>query len=201
MNYSITISFIIGGLLLLSVIRLNNTVSQHAVESTVNNMVGIQMNEVRKFVTHDFEYFGFELESDKAEVTQLDEDMIEFVAYIDGDYRTISWELTDSTYSGSQNPNVKSLMREGYMPGIAAPSVETAFPASRFEVTAFSDIEGTVVTTNPANVMSVSIELEVESTFANGSNPDNSLNFRNIEWSHHFINEFENLKTLNGNNL
>lgn len=183
MNIGITISYIIGGLLLISILTLNNSVMQDSYKHTVEMTNGMHTDEIRKMVMHDMQYLAFGPDSD---ILNFSDEHIRFEALYRGQNRVFSWELKNDDYDESSNPNDKILERNGPMDDISG-SVESEYSAVTFNVTAFSDIEGNVVATSKDQIRSILIELVVQSAEAVGSNSDGSPRYSETGWKKLFL--------------
>lgn len=183
MNFGITVSYIIGGLMLISILTLNNTVMQDSYKHTVEMTTGSQVDEIRRLLMHDMQYLAFGYDSD---IINFSDEHIRFEGLYRGQTRVFSWELKNSGYSHSSNPNDKILERSGPMddkPG----STISEYPAITFNVTAYSDEDGNVVATSQDQIRSILIELVVQSSEPVGSHPDGSPRYSETGWKKLFL--------------
>ena len=183
MNVGITISYIIGGLLMISILTLNNNVMQDSYKHTVEMTTGTQVDEIRKMVMHDMQYLAFGPSSD---ILHFSDEHIQFEALYRGQNRVFSWELKNSGFNETSNPNDKTLQRSGPMddkPG----STISKYPAVTFNVTAFSDEDGTIVAASKDQIRSVLIELVVQSSDPVGSYSDGSPRYSETGWKKLFL--------------
>jgi hypothetical protein len=183
MNIGITVSYIIGGLMLLSILTLNNTVMQDSYKHTVEMTTGNQVDEIRRMVMHDMQYLAFGPNSD---ILNFSDEHIRFKALYRGQNRVFSWELKNSGFNETNNPNDRTLQRNGPMddkPG----STMSKYPAVKFNVTAFSDEEGNVVAASKDQVRSVLIELVVQSREPVGSYADGTPRYSETGWKKLFL--------------
>lgn len=183
MNIGITISYIIGGLLLISILTLNNNVMQDSYKHTVEMTTGTQVDEIRKMIMHDMQYLAFGPSSD---ILNFSDEHIRFKALYRGQNRVFSWRLKNSGFNETNNPNDKTLQRSGPMddkPG----STMSKYPAVKFNVTAFSDEEATVVAASKDQIRSVLIELVVQSSDPVGSHADGSPRYSETGWKKLFL--------------
>lgn len=183
MNIGITISYIVGGILLISILTLNNTVMHHSYQQTIGVTTGSQVDEIRRLIMHDMQFLAFGPNSD---LLNFSENHIRFRAQIDGSNRVISWQMPGNSYNGTSNPNDKVLRRQGPLDGSPGNTM-TTYPVVRFHVEAFSDKEGEIPTTIKQEVRSILIEVVVESPEAVGSHSDGSPRFRSSGWRKLFI--------------
>ncbi|HKL14258.1 MAG TPA: hypothetical protein VJ915_01415 [Balneolaceae bacterium] len=183
MNLGITVSYIIGGLMLISILTLNNTVMQDSYKHTVEMTTGTQADEIRRMVMHDMQYLAFGPDSD---ILNFSDEHIRFKALYRGQTRVFSWQLKNNGFNETGNPNDKTLQRNGPMddkPG----STMSKYPAVKFKVTAFSDEEGNVVAASKDQIRSVLIELVVQSSEPVGSYSDGSPRYSETGWRKLFL--------------
>lgn len=183
MNIGITISYIIGGLLLISILTLNNSVMQNSYKHTVEMTTGTQVDEIRRLLMHDMQYLAFGPDSD---ILNFSDNHIRFKALYRGQNRVFSWQLKNNGFNETSNPNDKTLQRNGPMddkPG----STMSKYPAVKFNVTAFSDEEGKVVAASKEHVRSILIEIVVQSSDPIGSHPDGSPRYSETGWKKLFL--------------
>ncbi|REL24799.1 hypothetical protein DYD21_16695 [Rhodohalobacter sp. SW132] len=183
MNIGITISYIVGGLLLISILTLNNTVMQDSYKQTVEMTAGTQVDEIRRLVMHDMQFLAFGTNS---EILNFSENHLRFRSTFRGQNRVFSWQLLNAPYNETSNPNDRVLQRNGPMddkPG----STMSRYPAVRFQVTAFSDEDGLVEATSKEQVRSILIEVIVESAEPVGSHTDGSPRYARTGWKKLFL--------------
>jgi len=183
MNLGITVSYIIGGLMLISILTLNNTVMQDSYKHTVEMTTGTQADEIRRMVMHDMQYLAFGPDSD---ILNFSDEHIRFKSLYRGQTRVFSWQLKNNGFNETGNPNDKTLQRNGPMddkPG----STMSKYPAVKFKVTAFSDEEGNVVAASKDQIRSVLIELVVQSSEPVGSYSDGSPRYSETGWRKLFL--------------
>jgi len=183
MNLGITISYIVGGLLLISILMLNNSVMQNSYQHTVHMTTGTQVDEIRRLIMHDMQYLAFGFDSD---ILNYSDNHLRFRSQYEGQNRVFSWQLQNNTFNGTNNPNDRVLRRNGPMddnPG----STMTTYPVVRFHVQAFSDEKGEVEAASKEDVRSILIEVIVESAEPVGSNPDGSPRYSRSGWKKLFL--------------
>ena len=181
MNVGLTISFAVGGLLMLSLLTLNNNVMRHSYQFTSDMMEKNQVDNLRQLVSNDMRRIGM---GENADLLNFNDNHIRFRARINGQNREISWRLVPGS-SVPTNPNLVELRREG--PFENDNNAELNFPVRRFEVIAYSDEAGTVQTSDKNQVRSILIEIEVESLQPIGENPDGTPHYASSSWKKLFI--------------
>jgi hypothetical protein len=183
MNIGITVSYIIGGLLLISILTLNNTVMQDSYKQTVEMTTGNQVDEIRRLLMHDMQYLAFGQDSD---ILNYSDEHIRFKALYRGQTRVFSWELKNDGFNPTNNPNDRTLQRNGPMddkPG----STMSKYSAVKFNVTAFSDEDGNVIASSKEQIRSVLIELVVQSSEPVGSQSDGTPRYSETGWKKLFL--------------
>lgn len=165
MNLGMTTSFIIGGLLLLSILHMTFTVQSNSMQTTLQSISKKQVQTISQVITADFKRMGYGVnQSQPVEdvIHSISSDKISFEADIDdnGITETITWEFTNTKYTSSANPNDYKLIRTGPVSPTSG-SVETTYPATSFDFT-YYNIEGNV-TTNRSEVDRIKIEVVCES--------------------------------------
>jgi hypothetical protein len=183
MNIGITVSYIIGGLLLISILTLNNTVMQDSYKQTVEMTTGNQVDEIRRLLMHDMQYLAFGQDSD---ILNFSDEHIRFKALYRGQTRVFSWELKNDGFNPTNNPNDRTLQRNGPMddkPG----STMSKYSAVKFNVTAFSDEDGNVIASSKEQIRSVLIELVVQSSEPVGSQSDGTPRYSETGWKKLFL--------------
>lgn len=183
MNMGITVSYIIGGLLLISILTLNNTVMQDSYKHTVEMTNGTQVDEIRRMVMHDMQYLAF---GDDSDILNFSDNHIRFKALYRGQTREFSWQLKNNGFDETNNPNDKTLERNGPMddkPG----ATTSKYPVIKFKVTAFSDEEENVVAASKDQIRSVLIELIVQTSDPVGSFSDGSPKYSETGWKKLFL--------------
>lgn len=168
MNAGIVTSFLIGGLLLLSILQMNFTVNSNAAQTTLQIVTKNNMQAITTTLTSDLGRMGHNVDSGVQVVdNSSNSEKITFQADIDGTVRTITWEFKDDTeFSESANPNDYQLVRTG---PVSTGNVQTTvYAAVHFNVTYF-DADGNT-TGDMGEVKQINIELLSESPEAIGQN-------------------------------
>jgi hypothetical protein len=183
MNAGITISFAVGGLLLISILTLNNNVMRHSYQFSADMMEKNQIDNLRQLISNDMRRIGL---GDGADLLNFSDNHIRFRARVNGQNRVISWRvMPGNNFNIPTNPNLVGLRRQG--PFEDENNTQIDFPVRRFEVVAYSDEEGTIQTTDKNQVRSILIEIEVESLQPIGNNPDGTPHFASSSWKKLFI--------------
>lgn len=113
MNLGLTTSFIIAGILLLSILSMNRNISQSSQELTMRQVTQLHTGTVSQILEKDIPNIGYQQNGTiTSPITDAESDFIQFKSDIDnnGSVETIEWEFTDTDVSGP-NPNDKVLIR------------------------------------------------------------------------------------------
>lgn len=183
MNLGITISYIVGGILLISILTLNNTVMQSSYQHTVDITTDTRVDNLRQLISHDMNYLAF---GENSKILNFSNSHLRFKATYRGKNREFQWKLQNSGFGKTSNPNDKSLMRVGPMDD-APVNVQSKYPVVRFHVQAFSDKKGTVKTSSKDEVRSILVEIIVESAEPVGEDPQGSPIYRQSGWKKLFL--------------
>lgn len=126
MNIGITTSFLVGGLLLLSILHMNFTVSSNSTEATLQLVAKNRMMAVTETMTADFGRMGYNVPANQDVIISSSPQDITFQADVDddGSTETISWIF---------NSNDSTLVRTGPVSS-GGPSEEMTYPVSDFEL-------------------------------------------------------------------
>ncbi len=163
MNAGIITSFVIGGILLISILVFNQQVLMNNQELTLNSVSQGSINDIVEVLTNDFNRIGFNSGTANP-FSQIDSDNIAFLAdAFDTDnygVTTIRWyfDKTDPVTSTS-NPNDYYLKRTGPITSNTYGTLK--FPVVDFKLSYFSATGS--VTNNTSIVKKIEVELIVES--------------------------------------
>lgn len=193
MNYlGITISFVIGGLLILSILVLNGRVMQNSGETVLNMSAKKTVENVREIMRRDFLRIGYNLSNSSQKAIQtVSPTQIIFRADIDNDpsteARLITWRFNKpgNPVHSTGNPDDYELVRS-----ISGSIKKMVFPLTHFNLT-YIDKDGNE-TSVPSAIRSITVELTAESgeSYNNGHSvslweqtfsPPN-LKLQDMEW-------------------
>ncbi|MEL7834054.1 hypothetical protein [Fodinibius sp. Rm-B-1B1-1] len=162
MNLGITTSFIIGGLLLLAMLQLNNSMLKNSAEITMDLNDQSHIETIRKIVAHDFSRIGLGKNS-KIKAFNPPH-FINFSAdvYDEGTAEVI-WHFKENVQvKSTSNPSDRILQRNGPI-DTSGGSKPSRFQVVDFSITGYSDIQGTTVTTDKNEIKSLRIKVICES--------------------------------------
>lgn len=116
MNLGLVTSFVIGGILLVSILMMNINLSISSQEMTLTQMTGQHTKAIADMVTHDIPKIGYNRSSKtNPKFNVADSNKITFYSNIDnsadGSVEEITWVLTTTPVSATSNPNDYVLKR------------------------------------------------------------------------------------------
>ncbi|MDZ7715674.1 MAG: hypothetical protein U5J95_05615 [Balneolaceae bacterium] len=116
MNIGIVTSYLVAGIILLSIIMMNVSLSNSSTELTLTNMKRQHMSGITQTITSDFNKMGYNLTELLDPIfLAADSNRISFRSNIDnssdGSVETVTWTLTTTEDSNSENPNDYILTR------------------------------------------------------------------------------------------
>lgn len=114
MNLGLTTSFIIAGLLLLSILTMNINLSQSSTKLTVRQITNKRANTISQILQKDIPNIAYSASgSISSPIKDAGSNYIKFETDIDNDgsVETIEWSFTNTDASNSQNPDDKVLIR------------------------------------------------------------------------------------------
>jgi hypothetical protein len=173
MNFGITTSFVVGGLLLLAMLHLNSQVLQNSAEITLNAKDKSEVETIRQIITQDIKRIGFGNNSSIA--TFNPPHFINFRADVYGQGTSqIIWHFQENVQvNKTTNPDDRILKRNGPIDSSGG-SKPTNFHVVDFSMTGYSDAQGTNVTTDRNEIRSIRVKIVTESpeplNRANGQN-------------------------------
>lgn len=162
MRLGIATSFIIGGFLLVSILYLNNKVFQNSYEITVNSSDKTKFEAIRQIITQDFSRIGF---GNASKINMFNPPhRINFSADVYGQgTSTVIWRFQENVQvHETSNPDDRVLKRNGPVDNTGG-SKPTDFHVVDFELTGYSDVQGTNETTDKEEIRSLRIKIVTES--------------------------------------
>ena len=164
MNLGIVTSFVVGGLLLLSIMHMNFTVSSNSMQTTLQMLSKQNLRGISQTLTSDFQQMGYNVSGNDVDdvLNSIGKNEISFQADVDhdGSVETVIWRLTSDSYDSSTNPNDLVLERVGPVQS-GGGSVTSTYPAISFELTYYDTNHE--VTSNIDEIDQIGIEIITES--------------------------------------
>lgn len=185
MNMGIVTSFIIGGLLLLSMLQLNNQVLKNSTQATLNRSSKGHVETLRRIISHDFNRIG--LGSGSKIKSFNPPGFINFSANIYGNgTHTVIWHFKKNVkINDTPNPDDRRLQRNGPIDATGG-SKPSNFRVVDFSITGYKDIEGTEVTTDKDQIKSLTVEVVYESPQSVTLNSGDPY-YPKAVWRKHFV--------------
>lgn len=155
-------SFIIGGLLLLVVLMAQGNLAQNSYERTMDLIAQENMATLVEIFQHDVRKMGFGVPDSVEAVVAADSTSVIFLADLDanGSVDTVAYSVSDtSAASATENPRDRLFFRRVN----GGPSGGITMGVTDFHLT-YLDSSGSVTTT-PAQIRAVDIEISVESLY------------------------------------
>lgn len=187
MNVGIITSFVVGGLLLLSVLAFNGQVLNSGIETTISVITQNTLNDIVELVNNDFNRIGYQTGNANPFNKITSDDIIFEADVYDNDsfaVTNVRWKFdTSSPVSSSSNPNDFYLERTG-------PLTNSTYGTTRFPVVHFKVIYKTasdVITINTATVKKIEIEIVLESPEPYGQNAAGEDLYQRTVWNRSFV--------------
>lgn len=184
MNLGIVTSFLLGGLLLLSVLFFNAQLQSHTQEVTIATITSEQLENITTLLSHDISRIGYQYTN--IVMTTLESKKIVFWGDIfdndelDATKVTWSWGYPSDPVNSTTNPNDYYLTREGPTDKTTAHGI-LKFPVTYFNIEYLNAMG--VPTNNSSTVREIIVEIMVESSepyYLAGSKADNPQYHRTV---------------------
>lgn len=152
MNMGLLTSFIVGGMLLLAMLALSNSVSQNAANTTLDLIAKSNVSTITEIVQNDFRRIGFGVAG--TAITAMNANSITFQSTFNtASVVTVRWEYdTADSIMATENPNDRPLRRT--VDGVVT---DISLVVTDFELIYF-DAAG-AVTAVPADVRSIRVRV------------------------------------------
>lgn len=187
MNISIITSFVIGGLLLLAALTLNNQVMQHTSESTLDMITKNRIDLITQTITNDFQKIGYNVTPPFPVFVNMKDNSIQFhTDNFDNDNRPFSkvtWNFSIAKpINNTTNPNDYELSRSDNATN-GSGNMDVVFPVTYFSLE-YLDKAGNIIANpnaNKSSVRQIRVELICESAEPYGQdNNGNDLYHRSV---------------------
>ncbi|WP_148898315.1 hypothetical protein [Fodinibius salinus] len=178
----IVTSFLVGGLLLLTMLQFNNQVMQNTSQTTLDVNSKKHMETVRKIITHDINRIGFG-ENNKINAFNPPH-FINFKANIYGSgTKTVKWQFKENKkVKDTANPDDRVLMRVGPV-SKSNGNKPTRYNVVDFSITGYSDIYGNTETTDKDQIKSLLIKIVYEAPESMSKDD----NYPRTVWQKHIV--------------
>lgn len=192
MNTSIATSFIVGGLLVISMITLNIRLSEFGANSVMDMNTQNRLQTLTELLENDFKRIGQDLPGATQPFITMQDQTIRFRAdtYFDDNrpFSVVTWNFNpNKEYNASSNPNDFELTRTDNAsngPG----STDHTFPVSHFEVE-YLTRSGDPVQNLPSNqnlIRQIRVHLVLESQEPSGTNANGNEVYARTMWTKTF---------------
>lgn len=116
MNLGLITSYIIAGIILLAILSMNMSVSNSSNEITLTQVTRERVAGISEILSNDIQKMGYNRKAPTSPILTIGEGKkIQFRTNIDNStdnsVEIITWELTNTDVSNSENPNDRVLMR------------------------------------------------------------------------------------------
>lgn len=117
MNLGLTTSFIVGGILLLSILAMNMSVKNSSIQLTQRQINQQKLSSISDMVSHDIQKMGADRDGKTDKILlEATDNRIKFKSNIDnsGSVETVSWEfekVSGNEVTSTENPNDYELIR------------------------------------------------------------------------------------------
>jgi hypothetical protein len=154
-------SFIVGGLLLLTILNVNVGVNQQSIQNEMSINVQENMVELVSEIEYDFRKIGYGLSNPALAIVRADTSSLKFLSDLnnDGILDSVMYSLSATNQMlETCNPRDRRLTRK-----VNTQSVNSSLGVVSFKMR-FFDVQG-VVTTSPSLIKSIEYSLVVENAF------------------------------------
>ncbi|MEX0609184.1 MAG: hypothetical protein WD016_12260 [Balneolaceae bacterium] len=143
MNVGIITSYIIAGIILVSMLMMNNRVSNSSAELTLTQITREKVATITQMIYDDIPNMGYDLYNPTSQIIiSADSSTIKFYRKIDrhtpGNPELITWQLTDAPVSVTKNPADKILLRKVEKDGVEEVT-EIKLGVTRFQIWYFDE--------------------------------------------------------------
>lgn len=114
MNLGLTTSFIIGGILLVSILSMNMSLSSSSTELTITQVTREKATGIQQMLSHDIQKIGYNRKNKTDPIlVAADSHKVQFRSNInnDGSVELVTWKFTSNSLDNTPNPNDYVLMR------------------------------------------------------------------------------------------
>lgn len=141
MNAGIITSYIIAGIILISMLMMNIRVQNSSAEITLTQITREKVSVITDMIYDDFPNMGFDTKDITPKIiTTADSSLIKFYRNIDrsGSVELVTWQLLDAPVTETTNPNDRILLRKVLKNGVES-QTEIKLGVTRFRVWYFDE--------------------------------------------------------------
>jgi hypothetical protein len=174
MNLGLVTSFIIAGLLMITIVTLNVRVGQNSADITLHAMSQSRISAISDIIQYDFAKVGYNVDGPISNpILIADETEIQFLSNLENDasgtVRTVTWRLSDIQLPGSNNPRHRNLKRI-----VDSDETDITLGVSRFQIFYYKPGQHGPLTsisaTDKEEINRIEVILEVEPREGTGRN-------------------------------
>ncbi|MDX1638321.1 MAG: hypothetical protein R3281_10155 [Balneolaceae bacterium] len=172
MNTAYITSFVIGGMVLLSILTMNFSISQNSTELALSRNLKQHVTTISEMVSHDISKIGYNwMGKINNPIQTADSNKIVFESNIDNDSgntaELVTWTFGNTALTSTDNPNDYVLRRLVVQGLTTISSTDITFGVTKFRLkyysTAGSNTPMPTPVLNPEDIEQIEIELVVES--------------------------------------
>jgi hypothetical protein len=172
MNTAYITSFVIGGMVLLSILTLNFSISQNSTELALQRNMKQHVNTVADMVSHDFAKIGYNwMGKISNPIQSADSNKIVFMSNIDNDSSNdaekVTWTFGNSSLSSTSNPNDYVLTRLIVQGSTTISNTDITLGVTKFNLKYYDTVGSTTPmptpVANPEDIRQIEIEVVLQS--------------------------------------
>ncbi|MTI89162.1 MAG: hypothetical protein FH748_14490 [Balneolaceae bacterium] len=171
MNFGILISYVIAGILTISILTVSYNMSYNATEMTTTQIKKVHSRAVNDILTFDIPKIGYQYKSTlSTKFATADSSEITFYANLDNSLdksvETITWKYTDLPSPDSKNPNDNILKRT-----VDGDVTNIELGVTKFEIRYYDEHGGSTPMSTPVSssdfdsIKQIEIEMVLESSY------------------------------------
>lgn len=182
MNLGLTTSFIIAGILLLSILSMNMNLTQSSTQLTMQQITQQRANTISEILQYDIPNIGYKQNGAvSSPIQDADPQQLRFESDIDNDgtVESIEWTFTSTEVSSTKNPDDLILTRS-----VDGDVTEFKNGVIHFDLSYLDKNRNT--TTDPDKIRHIIVDLSVESPEPIGGGNNTDTHYVKTTWSKQF---------------
>ena len=191
MNLGLATTYVVGGLMMLSIIGYNISTYNSSVETTSSVITQTKLDNLVSILQTDLSRIGYNVDTGTTDAFTVAEDSsISFRGDIyddlSDDFDLVEWEFDRDPDTTTTNPNDFILKRTwNSTPSIPGNEVEYTYSVSYFRLN-YYDIDG-ASTTNRDDIIQVEVELMVESNEPYYTSKNGDESYYRVVWKRKIV--------------
>ncbi|MFH5831262.1 hypothetical protein ACG2F4_06210 [Halalkalibaculum sp. DA3122] len=195
MNFGIITSYVIAGMVLLSILMMNFSVSQSTGELTMARNLKTHVNSIADVISHDFSKIGYNwMGKINNPITTAESNKIVFASNIDNDASNdaekVTWTFGNSEVSSTSNPNDYVLTRHIVQGSVTIDKTDITLGVTKFQLHYYDEVGSTTPlptpVANPEDIRQIEIELIVQSGEKIYNNTSDGGRYMTSTWQKRF---------------